>query len=63
MAFKDKTAEVKYKNDYTRQTYDRIGLTPTKEEGQRIRQAAANAGQSVSSYILQAVRERMERDS
>ena len=38
---------------------DNIMVRPTKEEGQKIREAAANAGQSVQAYILQAVRERM----
>lgn len=33
-----------------------------KDEGAEIRAAAAAAGQSVSSYILQAVRERMQRE-
>ncbi len=36
-------------------------IRPTKEEGQAIRNAAKEAGQSVQAYILQAVRERMER--
>ena len=60
MAFKDKAKEIQYKNDFARNNYDRISLTPPKDEGQRIRQAAASAGQSVSAYILQAVRDRME---
>jgi uncharacterized protein (DUF1778 family) len=60
MAFKDKAKETMYKNEYTRNKYDRLGITPTKEEGQQIRQAAAAAGQSVSAFILQAVRDRME---
>ena len=42
---------------------DNMMVRPTKEEGQQIRQAAASAGQSVQAYILQAVRERMERDT
>ena len=41
---------------------DAIMLRPTKEEGQRIRSAAAVADQSVQAYILEAIRERMERD-
>ena len=42
---------------------DLLKIQPYKEEGQRIRQAAADAGQSVQQYILQAVRERMEKES
>ncbi len=41
---------------------DIIKVQPYKEEGARIRAAAATAGQSVQGYILQAVRERMERE-
>jgi uncharacterized protein (DUF1778 family) len=62
MAFKDKAQETKYKNEYAKQTYDIIKATPDKETGQRIRSAAAAAGQSVSAYVLQAVLERMDRE-
>ena len=62
MAFKDKSAENKYKNDYTRMMYDRLSFIAGKEEGQMIRDSAAAVGQSVSAYILQAVRERMEKE-
>ncbi len=41
---------------------DNIMIRPTKEEGTAIRAAAAAAGQSNQQYILQATRERMERD-
>ena len=42
---------------------DRIVIQPEKEEGAEIRQAAANAGQSVQGYILQAIKDRMEREN
>lgn len=42
---------------------DRIVIQPEKEEGAKIRQAASNAGQSVQGYILQAIKERMEREN
>ena len=42
--------------------YQQILLKPYKDEGQLIREFAASAGQSVQGYILQAVRERMERE-
>ena len=42
--------------------YQQILLKPYKEDGQLIREFAAAAGQSVQGYILQAVRERMERE-
>jgi uncharacterized protein (DUF1778 family) len=41
---------------------DRLIIQPYKAEGEQIRTAAAEAGQSLQGYILQAVRERMERD-
>lgn len=41
---------------------DYINLRPLKPEGAQIRQAAADAGQSLQGYILQAVRERMAKD-
>ena len=41
---------------------DQIKIQPYKEEGQAIRDAAASAGVSVQRYILDAVRERMDRD-
>lgn len=42
---------------------DNIMLRPSKDDGARIRQSAANAGQSVQGYILQAIKERMEREN
>ena len=45
-----------------REKLDRIYIQPPKEEGAKIRQAAAAAGQSVQGYILEAVRDRMGRD-
>lgn len=41
---------------------DAIMLRPPKEEGAAIRAAAVATGQSNQQYILQATRERMERD-
>ncbi|MBP5720435.1 MAG: hypothetical protein J6W82_05165 [Bacteroidales bacterium] len=43
------------------QTRDAIMLRPSKEHGQRIRDAAEAAGQSVQAYILEAVDKRMEK--
>ena len=42
---------------------DRLVIQPYKEQGQQIRQAAAQARQSVQRYILQACEERMARDA
>ena len=40
-----------------------LGAKVKRAEAEIIRAAAAEAGQSVQAYILQAVRERMERDN
>ncbi len=39
-----------------------INIKPLRQEAEAIKAAAASAGQSLQGYILQAVRERMERD-
>lgn len=49
-------------NDSYNAKCDYISLRPQKDDGQKIRAAAADAGQSLQGYILQAVRERMERE-
>lgn len=54
-------AQIKANVKYNK-SRDNIMIRPTKEEGQQIRQAAADAGQSVQQYILQAIRSRMEKD-
>ncbi len=41
---------------------DVIKIQPYKEEGAAIRAAAATAGKSVQGYVLEAVREKMERE-
>ena len=49
-------------NDAYNAKCDYLSLRPLKPEGAAIRAAAAAAGQSLQGYILQAVRERMERE-
>lgn len=41
---------------------DYINIRPLKPEGEKIREAAKEAGQSLQGYILQAIRERMQRE-
>lgn len=41
---------------------DNIMVRPYREEGAAIRSAAAAAGKSVQGYVLEAVREKMERE-
>lgn len=42
------------------QTRDAIMLRPSKEHGQKIREAAEAAGQSVQAFILEAVDRRID---
>lgn len=39
---------------------DNIMIRPRKDEGARIRKAAADAGKSVQAFILDVLRERIE---
>lgn len=40
-----------------KETRDHIGFSPSKADGQRIREAAAAAGMSVQAWILEACRQ------
>ena len=53
--------QVKYKNDYIRENYDRISLAFPKGKKAVIREAARKEGVSMSEYILAAVSEKMGR--
>ena len=61
MAYKGTEAEKRAVREYQKRQ-DNIMIRPSKEEGARIRTAAAEAGQSVQAYILQAIRDRMEKN-
>lgn len=50
-------------NDRYNNKCDNINIRPIKEQGQKIRDAAAAAGQSLQGYILQAIAERMAREA
>lgn len=53
-------AQIKANVKYNR-SKDNIMIRPDKDEGKQIRQAAEDAGKSVQAYILQAVREYMNK--
>lgn len=53
-------AQIKANVKYNR-SRDAITLRIPKEDGAEIRQAAADAGQSVTAYIMQAVKEYMSK--
>ena len=55
-------AQIKASVKYNK-SRDYFGLRPDKETGKAIRGAAAKAGQSAQQYILQAVKERMDREN
>lgn len=51
-----------YKRKYNEDTYDRIGMYLKRGEKELWQEAAQNAGQTLSAYITQAVKERIKRD-
>lgn len=50
-------------NKYVKSNYDRINVTMPKGEKEIIQGYAAFHGESVNGFIVQAIRERIERDS
>ena len=50
------------KNKYNAKAYDRINFVVPKGQKDIIKAAAEAAGQSTNAYIVQAVRDRMERE-
>jgi predicted HicB family RNase H-like nuclease len=60
---KNSAAKIAANNRYDRKTYDRFNFRVRKEEAEQIKAAAAAAGVSVNSFILEAVREKIERES
>ena len=59
--YKGTDAQKKAVKEYQK-TRDAIMLRPSKADGTQIRQAAADAGQSVQGYVLGAVRVQMDKD-
>lgn len=52
----------KSKNAYSARAYDRISFVVPKGEGDKIKAAAAAAGQSTNAFIYAAVRDRMDTE-
>lgn len=48
---------------YRQNKVDQLAILVPKGEKEQIKAAAEKAGQSISQFVLQAVRERMERDN
>lgn len=57
--YKGTDAQKRAVRDYQRRQ-DNIMIRPSKEEGAKIRQAAADAGKSVQGYILDVLREHIK---
>lgn len=59
MPYKGTDAEKKAVREYQKRQ-DNIMIRPIKEEGARIRSAAAEAGKSVQAFILDILREHIK---
>lgn len=60
MPYKGTDAEKRAVREYQKKQ-DNIMIRPSKEEGARIRQAAADAGKSVQGYILEVLRAHLDK--
>ena len=54
--------QFKYQNEYNKKNYDRIEIVVPKGKKDEIKMAAKSAGQSVSEYIFQAIKMRMDSE-
>lgn len=60
---KNSAAKIAANNRYIEKTYDRFTFRVRKDETEIIKAAAAAAGMTVNSFILEAVREKIEREA
>lgn len=63
MPYADKQKANEYKKDYDKAHYKGIYLKMLPEDADLLAAAATEAGQSNAQYVLQAVRERIARDT
>ena len=56
----DTTRRNKRISDWQRDNKDRIIILADKADGQQIRQAAADAGKTITQYIVDAVKDKMQ---
>lgn len=61
-AKKEEFNQIRYQNEFNKANYDRVEVVVKKGEKAVIKESAKAAGQSVSEYINQAIKERMERE-
>ena len=62
MAYKDKSAAVKYNNKFIKSAYDRINLTVPKGRKAELQAVAEQHGQSVNGFINSLIDEALERE-
>jgi predicted HicB family RNase H-like nuclease len=61
MAYKEKSAALRYNNDYNAKAYDRINLVVPKGRKAVIAAHAEAHGESLNGYVSRAIDERMAR--
>jgi len=57
------SAKKRLTNDKYNAKCTQINIKPLTPQAEKIKRAAADAGQSLQGYILQAIDERMQRDA
>jgi uncharacterized protein (DUF1778 family) len=57
------TARTKATRKYNEKAYDRIEITVPKGQKENIKAAAEQAGESVNSFIIAAIQERMQKST
>lgn len=62
MAYKDKSAAVKYNNEFIKSAYDRINLTVPKGRKAKLQAVAERHGQSVNGFINSLIDGALERE-
>lgn len=58
---KKRNKKTEYKNRYQAENYDQVRLVVPKGEKERIKAAADAERISINAYIVQAIKEKMER--
>lgn len=59
----NKEKAIKYKNDFIKETYDRINLTTRKGNKELIKSHAQKQGESLNGFINRAINETIDRDN
>lgn len=57
---KNSAARIRANNKYNDKTYDRINIAIKKGGKEKIQAAAAAVGESINSYVINAILKRME---